>query len=869
MRMIPAILFAVASAMLSANGALAQSTDAAAPADTTETADTAPAPDETLSAEELEQLVAPIALYPDQLLADVLMASTYPLEIIEADRWVKKNKSLKGDALAAAVGKEDWEESVKSLAATPSVLDMMSEQLEWTQKLGDAVLAQQADIMDAVQALRLKAQEAGQLKTTTEQIVTVTPPPPAPAATTTAAPAPAPAPTIVIEPAEPETVYVPYYDPTVVYGGWSYPSYPPYYWPPAPGYYAGAAIATGIAFGAGVAWVGAVTGGFDWNNGDIDIDINRNVNKNNIKIDKDFKAGKWQHDPKHRGGVRYNNASVDKKFSKGNVGSADKRMDFRGKSGNQVIKVGDVNVGKGAGANVKGGDIKAGDFKGGKGADIKAGDFKAGGTNAKAGDIKEGGNAGANVKGKGGGKVSPPKKTGGGAFDGIDKGGASAKAYSDRGKQSVKSFNSKGRRCSEGQGACQDQGAPKGQGQGRRRWRWPQLQRRRRWWRSWRRRPRRRTPLACPARRNEDAHESAPAPSAQAHAAPCSLRSRRRPALHIGGGGPAPLPLARGGDRGADRGGAWRRHGQAPRHSRPRRARHHRVRAIRSPTTRSARSSWPPTTPSTRSRPTAPFKATLVIGDKDWPFPIPITKKKGMWRFNTPAGRQEILYRRVGQNEADAIEVALAYVDAQKEYAADDPDKTGVHPYAERIVSSPDKKDGLYWPSQPGEKESPIGEFMADASSQGYTPGAGAPYHGYRYKILTRQGPAAPGGAYDYIVQRQDDRRLRPRRLPGRLRQFRRDDLHRQPGRRGLPEGPRTAAPRRSPRGSTASIPTRPGRPRRPCRRPRPAAIERRIPLAFVQQPTSPWRGASPKGEPRREDNWYWSGGCTGRAATP
>ena len=141
------------------------------------------------------------------------------------------------------------------------------------------------------------------------------------------------------------------------------PSYPPYYWPPAPGYYAGAAIATGIAFGAGVAWAGAVTGGFDWNNGDIDIDINRNVNKNNIKIDNNFKGGKWQHDPKHRGGVRYNNASVDKKFSKGNVGSADKRMDYRGKSGNQVIKVGDVNVGKGAGANVKGGDIKAGDSK--------------------------------------------------------------------------------------------------------------------------------------------------------------------------------------------------------------------------------------------------------------------------------------------------------------------------------------------------------------------------------------------------------------------------------------------------------------------------------------------------------------------------
>ena len=143
MRMISALLFAVASAMLCASGALAQS-DAAAPADTTETADTAPAPDAALSAEELEQLVAPIALYPDQLLADVLMASTYPLEIIEADRWAKKNKSLKGEKLIAAVDKEDWDQSVKSLAATPSVLAMMSEQLEWTRKLGDTMLAQQA-----------------------------------------------------------------------------------------------------------------------------------------------------------------------------------------------------------------------------------------------------------------------------------------------------------------------------------------------------------------------------------------------------------------------------------------------------------------------------------------------------------------------------------------------------------------------------------------------------------------------------------------------------------------------------------------------------------------------------------------------------
>ena len=174
MSMVRAAIAGVVLAMLAAGGAVAQSSDAA-PADTTSAAaaPAATAEDVVLSPEELEQLVAPIALYPDQLLADVLIAATYPLEVIEADRWAKKNKSLKGEKLAAALDKQGWDQSVKSLVGTPSVLAMMSEQLEWTRKLGDTMLAQQANLMDAVQRLRLKAQEAGQLKTTKEQIVTV------------------------------------------------------------------------------------------------------------------------------------------------------------------------------------------------------------------------------------------------------------------------------------------------------------------------------------------------------------------------------------------------------------------------------------------------------------------------------------------------------------------------------------------------------------------------------------------------------------------------------------------------------------------------------------------------------------------------
>src|SRR5664279_1186068 len=127
-----------------------------------------------LKAEELDQLVAPIALYPDALLAEILMASTYPLEVVQADRWVTENKAVKGDQLKAAVDKQSWDASVKSLVATPSVLAMMSTKLDWTQKLGDTVLAQQADIMDAVQRLRTKAQANKTLTSTKEQKVSVT-----------------------------------------------------------------------------------------------------------------------------------------------------------------------------------------------------------------------------------------------------------------------------------------------------------------------------------------------------------------------------------------------------------------------------------------------------------------------------------------------------------------------------------------------------------------------------------------------------------------------------------------------------------------------------------------------------------------------
>jgi hypothetical protein len=145
-------------------------------------------------------------------------------------------------------------------------------------------------------------------------------------------------------------------------------------------------------------------------------------------------------------------------------------------------------------------------------------------------------------------------------------------------------------------------------------------------------------------------------------------------------------------------------------------------------------------------------KAVLIIGREDWPFPIPLVRKDNAWRFDTAAGRDEILYRRIGRNELSAIQACLAYVDAQQEYAERGVGGSGV--YAQRIVSRPGRKDGLYWPAQSSDDESPLGEFAASAAAEGYRAGQQrAPYHGYYYKILTRQGPNASGGALDYIVR--------------------------------------------------------------------------------------------------------------------
>ncbi|TWI00003.1 uncharacterized protein DUF3300 [Luteimonas cucumeris] len=282
--------------------------------------------------EELDQMVAPIALYPDPLLAQVLMAATYPGDVSDAVAWSKAHPDARGDAAVKQVAEQPWDPSVQSLVAFPQALATLGQDPAWVQRLGDAFLAQPDEVMDAVQRLRQQAQTAGNLESNEYQNVSVEPPAPqvAPAVgaaggTTVVESAPS---TIVIQPADPEVVYVPSYNPTTVYGTWAYPSYPPAYYPPPPGYYAGNALVSGLAFGVGVAITDSLWGGFDWNDDDIDINVNR---YNNINVNRqiDVNQNTWRHNPANRDGVPYRDRA-NREFNSRRLDGADQRAAFRG-----------------------------------------------------------------------------------------------------------------------------------------------------------------------------------------------------------------------------------------------------------------------------------------------------------------------------------------------------------------------------------------------------------------------------------------------------------------------------------------------------------------------------------------------------------
>jgi uncharacterized protein DUF3300 len=310
-------------------------------------------PKNSFTKEQLSQLVAPIALYPDSLLSQILMASTYPLEVVEGERFMKANADLKGDALDAALKEKSWDVSVKSLCHFPDVLESMSEKLDQTAQLGDAFLGQQEDVMDTIQELRAKAHAAGNLETTKEQTVVVEDK------------------VIVIEAPDPQIIYVPTYNPTVVYGAWPYPAYPPYAWyyPPGRGLLT---FGVGIAVGIGISrWSGC-----NWRNRSVNVNINRtaNFNRNARPGGARPGGGTWKHNPKHRKGVSYRNQNLNKKYGhasrqtaraktrdRGYGGSFDgkNRKDMAGKGNRSRQGSGRANLDRGkGGAKGKGRDQK-------------------------------------------------------------------------------------------------------------------------------------------------------------------------------------------------------------------------------------------------------------------------------------------------------------------------------------------------------------------------------------------------------------------------------------------------------------------------------------------------------------------------------
>lgn len=273
------------------------------------------------SQQQLEQMLAPIALYPDPLLSQILMASTYPLEVVEAARWSRSHANLIGDDAVRAAENENWDPSVKSLLAFPQVLARMDENLPWLQGLGDAFLGQEPQLMDTVQNLRRRAQVAGNLRSDERQRIVET------------------GPVLVVQPADPQIIYVPYYDPWVVYGPWWWPDYSPVYWRPFPGYYVRPGFASSFYWGPSIRIsVGYFFGGFDWSRRQVRV-VQSNyyyrvtVNQWASVINRDRPPGTWQHDPVHRRGVAYRGTEIQQRFADARTrpdsGSRLDRMDAR------------------------------------------------------------------------------------------------------------------------------------------------------------------------------------------------------------------------------------------------------------------------------------------------------------------------------------------------------------------------------------------------------------------------------------------------------------------------------------------------------------------------------------------------------------
>ena len=379
-----------------------------------------------LSADQLESLVAPIALYPDALLAQCLVASTYPIEIIQAQQWAAKNASLKGDALSQAAMKQDWDPSIQALTGIPDALKAMSQDISWTVDLGNAFLAQQSEVMEAVQRLRTKAKDAGKLESTEQQKVetkvveskTV----------------------VVIEQASPDVIYVPSYSPTVVWGPLYYP-YPPLYYPP---YYGGAWLGFGVGMAIGIGIAGGW--GCGWGGNDITINNNNNFNRNEINHNRgegnrgqgdrgqgnrgqgdrgqggraQAKGGgsNWQHNPSHRGGAPYGDKGTASKFGGQTRGEFSQTRQSRSAGASDSLRASSSRAGAGSASSRTGGTRSGSSNMGGG----RSGSSSFGGGGDRVGDrsVSRPGNSGTAFSGSGGGRsgASASRSRGSSSFSG-------------------------------------------------------------------------------------------------------------------------------------------------------------------------------------------------------------------------------------------------------------------------------------------------------------------------------------------------------------------------------------------------------------------------------------------------------------------
>src|SRR5437660_4987180 len=387
-----------------------------------------------IPSDQLDSLVAPIALYPDPLLAQTLAASTYPLELIQLQQWLLKNPGLNDQALADAVAKQPWDPSIQALAGLPDVVKRLADDIQWTTDLGNAFLTQQGDVMDAVQRMRKKAQDNGNLKSGEQQRVETK--------------VVEHKSVIVIEQSNPQVVYVPSYDPLVVWGAPLYP-YPPIYYPPAGYYAAGLAISFGVGMMMGAFW----SGGWGWNSGwggnnNININNNNNFNRNsdigggNRPSQQPGRGGggrgdsSWKHNSQHRGGAPYGDRGTANKF--GGTARGDSLSNRQASARQQVGRQGG-NVassrGGGAGVSNRANGAGAGNRGGGAGISNRAGGGGADRVGSR--DVSRGGGGNRDA-------------FGGGSRGSKGYNGSSSRASSSRGSSSMGSRGGGGARCRSG-----------------------------------------------------------------------------------------------------------------------------------------------------------------------------------------------------------------------------------------------------------------------------------------------------------------------------------------------------------------------------------------------------------------------------------